>query len=633
MKLIPEPQFCQSCGENFLIKYNTEIIMEEGMSDNCFSSVKLLQKEIREALGYSLPVKKVLQGVKEKNQIALSMLPGSGRQEEYTLDIGREEVRVEARTDRGFLYGLETLMQIVRLNKNQLPGSRIRDWPAFENRGFMLDVSRGRIPSMSYLKGLIDHLAFYKINQLQLYVESCVRLEGLEEIWSRTDAVTPEEILEIDRYCSERGIELVPCLATFGHLYDMLRTESYSKYSEMEVETAEPFTWYHRMRYHIINVSDDEVFRLIVGLLDQYLPLFRSRKVNICCDETFDLGKGKSARKAQQEGFARLYFSYVNKLADYLQAKGRQVMLWADILQNHPQEMGELNKEAVCLNWFYYYNANEENVKNIAGHGYQQYVCPSVSGYSRIVNAYDMSFSNIKEMARLGEKYKAAGLLNTDWGDCGHINMPALSVPGMIFGAAMSWKRNDSRTSKQMDEAISIVEYGDESGTLMEVLRTLSRQDLVIFNDIAFYRDYKMYGLKYPSGDTSLYDKAAENIRSAEEGKLKAAILNCEAIVNRLPSYRKKTTVGKREMEEFILSARGVLLFQSLALLIKKYEYRQEVAAEITPPGLAVALEEWSADYSAVWRKTSRESELFRITDFIGDLCRLLRRYPLTSPQ
>lgn len=627
MNLIPEPQFSQSCGENFLIKYNTEITMEESMTDNCFSSVKLLQKEIKEVLGIFLPIKKIMREKKEKNRIAFSYLTGEGKEEEYKLHIGRDEIRMEAYADRGFLYGIFTLMQIIRLGKNQLPGILIRDWPSFENRGFMLDVSRGRIPAMSYLKSLIDHLAFYKINQLQLYVESCVRLEGLEEIWSRTDAITPEEIMETDRYCSERGIELVPCLATFGHLYDLLRTESFSKYSEMEVEIAEPFTWYHRMRYHIVNVTDEEVFRLIIGLLDQYLPLFRSKKVNICCDETFDLGKGKSAEKAQREGYARLYYSYVNKLADYLHNRGRQVMLWADIIQNHPRDIGALNKDITCLNWFYYYNEKEENVKVLADNGYKQYLCPSVSGYSRIVNAYDMSFSNIREMARLGEKYKADGLLNTDWGDCGHINMPALSVPGMIFGAAMSWNPLDSRSTRQMDEAVSIVEYADESKTLMGVLRTLSRQDLVIFNEITFFRDYKMYGLKYPTAETSLYDKASECIRNTDAGKLNTAIEKCEEILNRLPSYRKKTTVGEREMEEFLLSARGVLLFQTLVLLIKKYEYRQDVEAEKTPLQLAVDLEEWIADYSAVWRKTSRESELFRITDFIGDLCKLLRRY------
>lgn len=627
MHLIPEPQVMEERAVGFLIRYNTEIIMQEEMSDHCFLSVKLLQQEVKEVLGHLLPIKKILCGKEENNQVVLSYIADSKKEEGYVLDIGEGQIRIEAHTDRGFLYGISTLMQLIRIYKNQLPGIRIEDWPAFANRGFMLDVSRGRIPDMKYLKSLVDHLAFYKINQLQLYVESCVRLEGLEEIWSQTDALTPEEILEIDEYCDDRGIELVPCIATFGHLYDMLRTESYSKYSEMNVEVAEPFTWYHRMRYHIINVADNQVYCLIVGLLDQYLPLFRSKKVNICCDETFDLGKGKSAGKAEQEGYAKLYCSYVNRLALHLQNMGREVMIWADIIQNHPQEIGQLDDGIVCLNWYYDYHAKEANAKILADNNYKQYMCPSVSGYSRIVNAYDMSFANIKEMAALGKQYEAVGFLNTNWGDCGHINMPALSVPGMIYGAAMSWNPSDKRSSEQMDESIGAVEYGDGSETIMKVLRTLSRQDLVIFNEIVFYRDYKIYGLKYPVEDTTLYDKAAKIMQDTAEESLKTAINNCEAVLNQLPAYQKKTTVGKREMEEFLLSARGVLLFQTLVLLLKKYEYKQDITIGITPVELAVELEEWLVDYCSVWRKSSRESELFRITDFIGDLCRGLRRY------
>ena len=628
MHIIPEPHFYEDRPGEFLIKYNTEIILQEGMSDHCFFSAKLLQKEVKRILGFLLPIKKAVKK-KEKNRICLFFTETKENREEYTIGISGEQIRIGAFTDSGFLYGITSLIQMIRIHKNKLPGIDIRDWPAFGTRGYMLDISRGRIPGMDYLKSLVDHLAFYKINQLQLYVESCVRLEGLEEIWSRTDAITPEEILELDYYCACREIELVPCLATFGHLYDMLRTESYSKYSEMEVEAAEPFTWYHRMRYHIVNVTDDEVFRLIEGLLEQYLPLFRSRKVNICCDETFDLGKGKSAAGSKERDYAKLYFSYVNKLAEHLQADGREVMLWADIILNHPGQMDLLNEKVVCLNWYYYYGEKEENIKLIADHNYRQYVCPSVSGYSRLVNAYDMSFANIKEMAGLGEKYKACGFLNTDWGDCGHINMPALSVPCMIYGAAMSWNPSDSRSNTEMDEAVSVVEYQDDSRSLVKVLRNLSRQDVVIFNEITFYRDYKMYGLKYPAGDTTLYDKASKAFLAATEGQLKEAIIKCEQIMNKLPYYQETTKVGEREMEEFLLAARGVLLFQTFVLLVKKYEYKQDVTPHISPQELAVDLEEWSVDYSVVWRKSSRESELFRITDFVGDICKLLRRFAL----
>ena len=42
-------------------------------------------------------------------------------------------------------------------------------------------------------------------------------------------------------------------------------------------------------------------------------------------------------------------------------------------------------------------------------------------------------------MCSYARKYKAVGILNTEWGDYGHINQPIFSIPGMIYGAVCSW--------------------------------------------------------------------------------------------------------------------------------------------------------------------------------------------------
>ena len=40
----------------------------------------------------------------------------------------------------------------------------------------MLDISRDKVPTMATLFHLIDRLAGWKINQLQLYIEHTLRL-------------------------------------------------------------------------------------------------------------------------------------------------------------------------------------------------------------------------------------------------------------------------------------------------------------------------------------------------------------------------------------------------------------------------------------------------------------------------
>jgi hypothetical protein len=62
-------------------------------------------------------------------------------------------------------------------------------------------------------------------------------------------------------------------------------------------------------------------------------------------------------------------------------------------------------------------------------------------------------------------------------------------------------------------------------------------------------------------------------------------------------------------------------------LVLKKFEYGQEVTPLTTPDELAGKLEYWLMDYCAAWRVASRESELYRIKEFIWQICTILRKH------
>lgn len=630
MNLIPQPHDIKSMDGHFTIAHDTCILLETMQNDRDFETAKLLQKEIQSVTSLKLFIRKGIDTQNDfgENCIFFKYDKSQADSQSYHITVNAKAITISANSSTGFQYGAATLIQLCKLSRTEIGCMEIQDKPSFLNRGYMLDVSRGRIPTMESLKSLIDRLALYKINQLQLYMEDCLRIEGFEEVWSQTDPFTPEEILELDMYCDKKGIELVPCIATFGHLYDLLRSESFRQYCEMDSKTGEPFTWYHRMRYHLLNISNPESLAFITSILDRCLPLFRSNKINICCDETFDLGKGKSAPMLEKTSYGELYLSFVNQLIAYLQNKGKEVMIWADIVQNHPDCLGKLNPNVTCLNWYYYYNAKEEPIKILQEHGLRQYVCPSVSGYSRMVNAFDMSFTNIREMAKLGDAYGAQGLLNTEWGDTGHINMPSVSVPGWIYGAAQSWNVTDERSMEEIDGLISIVEFGDKEKKIVGLLRELSRQDRIIFNDIVFFRDFKVYDLPYHDFNTCLYDHSKAKIIETTPEQLSASIRRCkEILVDMAKLYGTGSTAGQEAFREFYLSARGVALMQETAMVIKKFEYGQEVDLLESPRALAAKLEYWLSDYCEAWRMVSRESELFRIREFFSQICLILRKY------
>jgi len=109
---------------------------------------------------------------------------------------------------------------------------------------------------------------------------------------------------------------------------------------------------------------------------------------------------------------------------------------------------------------------------------------------------------------------------------------------------------------------------------------------------------------------------------------LKSAIKRCEELIICLKqSIGGLNTNHQQEVSEFYLSARGVALMQELALVIKKCEYDQDVKLLKTPSELARNLECWLMDYCEAWRAVSRESELYRIKEFVLQICSILRRY------
>ncbi|RXD24071.1 glycosyl hydrolase family 20, partial [Acinetobacter baumannii] len=66
-------------------------------------------------------------------------------------------------------------------------------------------------------------------------------------------------------------------------------------------------------------------------------------------------------------------------------------------------------------------------------------------------------------MVTYAVKYEAEGVLTTDWGDYGHLNLFANSMPLMIYAAATSWNPLDERSKDEHFKAISLLEYRDQS--------------------------------------------------------------------------------------------------------------------------------------------------------------------------
>ncbi len=371
--------------------------------------------------------------------------------EAYKITFG-DKIKVDARGVKGAFYAIQTLRQIIK--NGYCDAEEICDSPDFEVRGFYLDITRGRIPTVKTVKELIDNLAYYKANMLQLYVEHVFPFKEYDGIYQRTGYITPEELRELDAYCHENFIDFVPSLSCFGHLYELLESEKYKHLCELTDDVHKTHFWQRRMAHHTINPSDPESIELIKSLIDQYMVCFTSKYFNICCDETFDLGKGKNAGKDP----AKLYTEFVKQIVEYVRSKGKTPMMWGDVIE-HIDPLGD---DIIFLNWGYSPNEKPDKIYNLASAKKTQFVCPGVSGWTTLCERIKESVPNISKMAKYGKEVGAKGLLNTCWGDYGHIVPIEACMYGTVFGCQKAW--NEGADTESFDSAMDLLYYGYDGG-------------------------------------------------------------------------------------------------------------------------------------------------------------------------
>lgn len=158
------------------------------------------------------------------------------RDEAYRLSVSNKGIKVEATTERGVYWALQTLRQLEkkRGKRSSFVECEIVDWPAFRIRGFMQDVGRSYI-SMEELKREIEILSRFKINVFHWHLteNQAWRLESKIFPMLNDSAniirmpgkyYTLEEARELVDFCKNHQVLLIPEIDMPGHSAAFVRT-------------------------------------------------------------------------------------------------------------------------------------------------------------------------------------------------------------------------------------------------------------------------------------------------------------------------------------------------------------------------------------------------------------------------
>ena len=315
----------------------------------------------------------------------------------YKLAISPETIEITAADAVGAFYGACTLVQIIRQCDGEIPCLSINDHPDFPDRGVMIDISRDKVPTMETLYNLVDLLAEWKINHIELYTEHTFAYLAHPDVWKNASPMTGEQILELDAYCACRHMALVPNQNSFGHMERWLKLDKYKGMAEAP-EMCD--TIWGRRAPSGLTPADKRSLPFVKGLFDELLPHFTAPTFNVGCDETIDLGCGRSKAMCEKYGAGRVYLDFLLEIYKMVKSHGKTMMFWGDIIMHYPELIPDLPKDIIALEWGY--EANHpftEHGAKFRESGIPFYVCPGTSSWNSICGRTENAIGNISNAA------------------------------------------------------------------------------------------------------------------------------------------------------------------------------------------------------------------------------------------
>ena len=295
-------------------------------------------------------------------------LPAS--EEGYVLSVLPEGVSVASRGEAGLFYGIQTLLQLQEQFGDRIPAQRITDSPRFSYRGMHLDEAR-HFFGKEFVKKQLRMMASLKLNRFHWHLTDGAgwrieidRYPELTELaaWRPIEGWQPwldagrpycrrddpnayggfytkDDIREVVAYADSLHITVIPEIEMPGHSEEVLAV-----YPHLSC-AGKPHV------YDDFCIGNDATFEFLENVLEEVMELFPSEYIHVGGDEATKKGWPtcpKCRARMQREGLKdvdELQSYAVHRLEAFLNARGRRLLGWDEILQ------GGLAPNAAVMSW------------------------------------------------------------------------------------------------------------------------------------------------------------------------------------------------------------------------------------------------------------------------------------------
>ena len=352
--VIPELKEWQGKEGSFIPSDKSRIVY----GDNSLKQIaEAFASDWKELFGFSM---QVTDGKPEAGDFYLTLKNDKKLGKEgYTLSVTKS-VTISAPETTGVYWATRTLLQICEQTEdNRIPEGKVRDWPDYSIRGFMMDCGRKFIP-MTYLRDLVKMMSYYKMNVLQVHLNDNGFKQFFGHDWDKTYAAfrlecetfpgltardgyyTKQEFVDFQLDAAAQFVEIIPEIDAPAH------TLAFSHYKP-ELGSKE-----YGMDH--LDLFNPETYTFMDALFKEYLegdkPVFRGPRVHIGTDEY------SNKKKEVVEKFRAFTDRYIR----YVESFGKQACVWGAL--THAQGDTPVKSENVIMSaWYNGYAEPKDMVK------------------------------------------------------------------------------------------------------------------------------------------------------------------------------------------------------------------------------------------------------------------------------
>ena len=519
------------------------------------------------------------------------------KEEAYTITVTPSRINVRAVSQKGIMYAVMSLIQLIEQTKdNAISCFEMVDYPDMKVRGISDDISRGQVSTPENFRRIIRFMARYKMNVYEPYIEDVFSFKSYPTIGVNRGALNQEDIKAILGEAKKYNIDVIPVFETLGHFENILSQPEFARFAEFPGSAS-------------LDVSNDSIYVLLENMLKEIFDAFPSSYINIAADESFDVGLGNSKKLVAEKGIARVHADHYQKVFDICQKYNKHVMMYGDIILQHPEILDMIPKNIEIVDWDYGDKYSYNHVRKFRDAGFQFYVSPAVWNFTTTFPALNIALPNIQYFTRTGIEEGALGMINSQWGDYGAETFRELNLFPFAWGAQCSWNYKASNLSVFSTNFFRDF-YGTDDARINYVYQTLSN----MYGDLLWHDVWQYPLMKFKRGSWMYYGMS---------GAARSAFTDwtMPALKSTLDELQKSAARNKNHFE--LMSWLVKLNFwYSRKAEIQSYLLDKFDGAEVDSVKLMKQIESCMAelkvlreDYKGLWMKTNKPDNLNLVED------------------